>query len=171
MNVKVRSSRAIAGTLAVVGGAAALAIPVATASASAGTVHGGTLPLPVGALLFPFAPPTLPSNCPFDLNGVFVLTGNGVSYGTGNKNGDWGGGTATGAAVLMEADTVIYTGHATAWFGGGNNARGQQEIAETFTFNGTSATDGSSLSFHINWQATQNANGTITAVTNNVSCS
>ena len=46
-----------------------------------------------------------------------------VSHGTQNKNGDWGGETAEGPAVLATSGgTAQYTGHLTEWGGGGQNS-------------------------------------------------
>jgi hypothetical protein len=101
-----------------------VASPAFATPGQTGSVAGLTFdlgPSPVG----------LPASCPFandDANFVF-LSGNGVMHGSSNKNGDWGGETATGTAQFYENDgennVLIDTGHLTIWGGGGNNAKGQ----------------------------------------------
>lgn len=120
---------------------------------------------------------TIPSNCPSFLstdNWILAFTGgNSVSHGTINKNGDWGGGTAEGPAILTSSDgTTQYTGHVTEWFGGGQNSNPggaptqQSEGGFTLTFNGVGPAG--SLSIHIDTHSTTNNAGTPTANTFNV---
>lgn len=138
---------------------AALTVPAATASAAAQTAS-----IPAGSAfdLGP-SPVPLPAACPFangDANFVF-MSGSAVSYGTENANGDWGGETLTGPAVLFEDTTAIAAGHLTIWFGGGNNARGQSEGALTVNFAG-SGSDGT-VELHVSGQMAVNALGRPTA--------
>ena len=131
--------------------------PAAFATAVTGPAAGMTFDLgpdPMG----------LPSNCPFpnsDANFVF-LAGSTVSHDSSNKNGDWGGQTAQGPAAFYEDSTAIATGHLTIWGGGGNNAKGQNEGGLTLNFTSPS------LTIHVNFHGTVNANGTPTANATNV---
>jgi hypothetical protein len=132
--------------------AAFVAAPGAEATAITGSAAGMTFdlgPSPVG----------LPANCSFpnaDANFVF-LSGSTVSHDSSNKNGDWGGQTAQGQAMFFEDSTAIATGHLTIWGGGGNNAQGQNEGGLTLNFTSPS------LSIHVNFHQTVNANGVPTA--------
>jgi hypothetical protein len=117
-------------------------------------------------------PAGLPSNCPFpndDGNFIFI-SGNAVSHGTANANGDWGGQTAEGTATFYENDgttnTPWYTGHLTLWGGGGNNAKSQAVNGNTLDFHGTGAAG--SLDIHANFHQTFNAAGTQTANVENI---
>ena len=111
---------------------------------------------------------TLPSNCPAFLSSdnwlLNFVDGNSVSHGTENKNGDWGGGTAEGTAVLTSSDgTVQYTGHATEWGGGGQNSptgANQTEGGFTTHFNGSGAAG--SIDIHVDSHSTTNNGGTPT---------
>jgi hypothetical protein len=95
------------------------------------------------------------------------VSGNSVAHGTSNKNGDWGGGTATGQAALTTSDnTVQYTGHLTEWGGGGNNKAGQTMGGFTLTFNGTGIAG--SLYIHVTGHMTTNNAGTETVNFQNV---
>lgn len=120
------------------------------------------------------APPfvTFVGNCPDFLSSdpwaVNFTGGNAVMHGTQNKNGDWGGATATGPAVFTTSDgTVQYTGHATAWFGGGQNSNpggpptNQSEQGFTFNFSGTGPAG--TISIHANSHQTTNNAGTPTS--------
>ncbi|HZU75088.1 MAG TPA: hypothetical protein VE990_20190 [Acidimicrobiales bacterium] len=158
------------------------------ASASAATGHGVTLTFNftggdniTSFDLQPVPPPpepqlVIPSNCPFDLNAVFTMVANGVNHQTGNKNGFWAGGTATGPTALSEgAGPALYTGQATVWGGFGTNqsftdTTGQGEEGETFHFHGTSTT-GQSLDVRIDYQFTLNNQGVQTASHEAMTCS
>ena len=118
----------------------------------------------------------IPSNCPTFLTtdswALNFVSGNSVSHGTSNKNGDWGGGTAQGQAELTTSDgTVQYAGHLTEWGGGGNNAGGQTEGGFTLTFNGSGIAG--NLSIHVDGHQSTNNSGTPTAnhMHVNVTCS
>jgi hypothetical protein len=126
----------------------------------------------------PFAPLTIPANCPFDTGAVFTVTGNAVGHGVTNNNGAWFGQTIEGAATLADGDaSPIYAGHLTGWTGFGTNmnqsdATGQIETGLTLDFEGVSTTDPSNtLDVHIDWQGTQNNNGTVTAMLEHFTCS
>ncbi len=111
-------------------------------------------------------PVTVPANCPaflsIDAWTLHFLTGNGIQHFTSNNNGGWGTGTAEGPAVLVTSTgTPEYTGRATVWFGGGNNAGGQTEGGFTLTFNG-SGTAGT-ISIHADEHSTANNRGTPTS--------
>jgi hypothetical protein len=96
---------------------------------------------------------------PWALN---FLDGNAVFHGTENKNGDWGGFTAQGPAVLTSSDqTVQYAGHATEWGGGGNNSGGQSEGGFTLSFNGSGLAG--SISVHAHQHSTTNNAGAPTS--------
>lgn len=117
-------------------------------------------------------PIALPANCPAFLStpdwSLDFTSGNAVGYGTENKNGDWGGGTAEGQAALTTSDgTVQYSGHATLWFGEGNNAGGQTEQVFTLTFNGSGIAG--NIDIHANDQQATNNAGTPTASGSNIS--
>jgi hypothetical protein len=162
---------AAAGALAGAIGLGALA--AAPAGAAPGqTAQGITLPLPLAALQ-PFMGPAVPvpSNCGFDANALFTITGNGTSHGVQNKNGNWGGQTFTGIAVLTDPGNDgfngPYTGQATGWGGGGTNiggddTTGQLEGGQTFHFHGTNGTQ--SLDIVFDWHYTQNDKGVPTAI-------
>jgi hypothetical protein len=115
---------------------------------------------------------TIPSNCPAFLSSdqwlLNFVDGNSVSHGTLNKNGDWGGFTATGPAQLTSSDgTVQYAGHATEWGGGGQNSNPggnptqQSEGGFTLHFNGTGPAG--RISIHVNGHSTTNNSGTPTS--------
>jgi hypothetical protein len=136
--------------------------PAASATAQTADATGMTFdlgPSPVG----------LPSNCTVPNNDAnFVFTsGSAVFHESTNNNGDWGGETVQGTANFYEDSTLIATGHLTIWGGGGNNARGQNEGGLTLNFSSPS------VSIHVNFHGTVNANGTPTANQTNVvvSCS
>jgi len=121
-------------------------------------------------------PVSVPSNCPAFLSTdgwtLNFVSGNGIQHFTANNNGGWGTGTAEGLAVLAMSDgTPEYTGHATEWFGGGNNAGGQTEFGFTLTFHG-SGTAGT-ISIRADQHATTNNGGTPTSNTFNatITCS
>lgn len=139
-----------------------VAIPSSVASANSGAQQlSATIFNPV--ITGP-APVPLPSNCPFPNDSNFSLnfiSGNAVVYGTSNANGNWGGGNAEGTAIFTEGDTVLYTGHLHVWFGGGNNAKAQNEQGFTLDFNGAGA--GGTIAIHANTHVTTNANGTTTS--------
>jgi hypothetical protein len=100
------------------------------------------------------------------------VSGNSVSHGTTNKNGDWGGGTGEGQAVLTTSDgTVQYAGHLTEWGGGGNNKAGQSEGGFTLTFHGSGIAG--NLDIHVDSHSTTNNAGTPTSghQTATVTCS
>jgi hypothetical protein len=107
------------------------------------------------------------TNCPsFILSGDWLLnfvSGNAVSHFTSNNNGDWGGATAEGQAVLSKVSdgTAQYSGHLQVWGGGGNNPGNQTMNGFTVNFQG-SGTAGSIL-IHANMHVTTNNTGTTTA--------
>jgi hypothetical protein len=162
------------GLLAAVLSAGVLVLIVGATAATAGssTVNGTAHCDPsdpacqINPLLTGSGGVTLPGNCPaflttdaWELN---FTSGNAVQHGTENKNGDWGGGTVEGPAILTMSDgTPEYSGHATAWFGGGNNSGGQSEGGFTLTFNG-SGTAGT-ISIHVDQHSTTNNSGTPTS--------
>ena len=170
-------------------GAVVLAAGAVAAYAGGGTFNGTTHCNPgdptCGVMLLTGPPPpfvTIPSSCPAFLSSdAWTLSftgGNSVSHGTLNKNGDWGGGTAEGPAVLASSvGTVEYTGHATEWGGGGQNSdpggdpTQQSENGFTLHFNGSGPAG--SLDIHVDMHSTTNNAGTPTSnITNvNVSCS
>jgi hypothetical protein len=135
--------------------------PSATA-AFAGAVHAD--PSTLGPIDIGPSPVGVPANCPFP-NGdsSFAFTsGHAVLYGTSNKNGDWGGGTAEGPGVFMENGTPLYQGHLSYWTGGGNNIQGQNQGSFTLDFNGTGLSDPSqNVSIHLNAGSATPAHGTI----------
>jgi hypothetical protein len=111
-------------------------------------------------------PVAVPSNCPAFLStdawSLAFLSGNGIQHFTSNNNGGWGTGTGEGpAALTTSTGTVEYTGHATVWFGGGNNSGGQSEGGFTLTFNG-SGTAGT-ISIHADQHSTTNNGGAPTS--------
>jgi hypothetical protein len=169
--------------------AVCLATGVTTAVAGSGTINGTSHCNPsdplcsVNPLLTGPPPPfvTIPANCPAFLStdawNLNFVDGNAVSHGTLNKNGDWGGFTAEGPAVLTSSDgTIQYSGHATAWGGGGQNSNPggdptqQSENGFTLHFNGSGSAG--KVSIHIDQHSTTNNSGTPTNnFTNvNVSC-
>ena len=169
-------------------GALVLAAGVVTAHAGSSTINGtghcnpadplcGATPLLTGP-----PPPfvSIPSNCPAfistDTWALNFVDGQAVYHGTQNKNGDWGGFTATGPAELASSDgTVQYAGHATEWGGGGQNSNPggnptqQSETGFTLHFNGTGPAG--SISIHVNGHSTTNNSGTPTSNHMNVSVS
>jgi hypothetical protein len=105
------------------------------------------------------------------------VSGNAVSYGTSNKNGDWGGGNAEGQGVLQNSvGTIEYSGHLHAWFGGGtnssaNNTKQQSEQGFTLSFNGSGIAGNITINAHMH-MTTNNLGVTTTSVLNaNVTCS
>jgi hypothetical protein len=151
-----------------------LAAGVSVANAGGSTLNGTTHCNPAdplcgfNPLLTGPAPPfvTFIGSCPdFLATATWALNftgGNSVFHGTQNKNGDWGGATATGPAVLTSSDgTVQYSGHATEWFGGGNNSGGQSEGGFTTNFNGSGVAG--AISIHAHGHSTTNNAGTQTS--------
>jgi hypothetical protein len=122
----------------------------------------------------PVIPFAIPGSCPFDATGQFLMTGgNALLHSTSNNNGDWGGGTAEGPAILSwSSSATTYTGRLTTWGGSGGNGTGQFETGETFTFNGTSnAPLPQSLTVQIHWHATGSASRNIGAISSSFTCS
>jgi hypothetical protein len=111
--------------------------------------------------------PTFLYSDPWALN---FVDGNSVSHGTLNKNGDWGGATATGPAVLTDGDTLEYSGQATVWGGGGQNSNpggpptNQSAGGFTFHFNGSGPAG--TISIHLHSHQTTNNSGTTTSSVN-----
>ena len=143
---------------------AAISVAALPASAAAQTVASpaGT-PFDLGP-----SPVALPSSCAFpnaDFNFVFG-SGSAVFHDTANANGDWGGETLQGPAVLYDGTTAIAAGHLTVWMGGGNNARGQNEGGLTLSYTGMGP-DGS-VQIHVNGHSTVNALGQPTSNVLNV---
>jgi hypothetical protein len=121
-------------------------------------------PLPPGV--------TIPANCPAFLSTdawtLNFVGGNSVSHGTLNKNGDWGGETAEGPAVLMSSDgTVQYSGHATEWGGGGQNSNPggdpTQQSEGGFTFHFIGSGPAGNIDIHAHQHSTTNNSGTPTS--------
>lgn len=171
MSTKARSA-AVVATL-VLGLMTSIGVAWAAPGAPSGAVHGDpTLANPV--ITGP-APVTLPGNCPAFLSSdpwVLDFTGGGnlVSYGTINKNGDWGGANAQGPAALSSSDgTVQYSGHLHVWFGGGQNSNPggpptqQSETGFTLAFNGSGIAG--NVTINANMHSTTNNNG---VTTNNI---
>jgi hypothetical protein len=151
-------------------GAAGLALTAAVGlyaapafgSAQTSSIPAGT-PFDIGP-----SPVGLPASCPFpngDANFVFA-GGSTVSHDSQNANGDWGGVTLQGPATLYEDSTPIAQGHLTVWFGGGNNARGQNEGGFTVDYTGSGSAG--SVEIHANGQTTVPANSSTGAPTANV---
>ena len=155
----------------------------AFASATNGTTHCDPSNAICGLNPVLTGPPppfvTIPANCPSFLStdawSLDFVSGNAVSHGTSNKNGDWGGVTAEGQAVLTTHDgTAQYAGHLTEWGGGGQNSpsgTNQTEGGFTLTFHGSGVAG--NLSIHADSHSTTNNSGTPTANHNSaiVSCS
>jgi hypothetical protein len=182
---------AAAGALTGAVGVGLLAAPVGaapgqTAKGVTVTAYVGTDPTP-GPTSFSLQPPAftgitvpVPGNCPFDANAFITITGNAVGHGTINKNGDWGGNTIEGTAVLTDpgndAFTGPFNGHATGWGGGGQNSNpggpplNQGETGQTFTFNGTDGS-GNALTVTFDWHFTQNNLGQLQPPTIIFTCS
>ena len=173
-----------AGALTIGTSATVLSATSAFASPSNGVTNGTTHCDPSDPLcganpVLQGPPPPfvlIPSNCPSFLStdawSLDFVGGNAVSHGTTNKNGDWGGFTATGQAVLTTSDgTVQYAGHLTEWGGGGNNKAAQTEGGFTLTFNGTGIAG--NLTIHVDSHSTTNNGGTPTSGHNSatVTCS
>jgi hypothetical protein len=155
----------------------ALFTPGASASSSVvnGTVHCNAGDVACGANPVLTGPPppfvTIPTNCPSFLStdawSLDFTSGNTVFHGTENKNGDWGGFTAEGWAVLTDSHgTVEFAGHLTEWGGGGNNSGGQTAGGFTLTFNGSGIAG--SLSIRVTGHTTTNNAGTPTSNFQNV---
>lgn len=152
----------------------AMTILAPAASASSGTTNGTghcdpSSPICGANPVLQGPPPpfvTIPANCPAFLSAdnwtLAFVSGNSVSHGTTNKNGDWGGFTAEGQAVLTTSDnTVQYAGHLTELGGFGNNSAGQTEGGFTLTFNGSGIAG--NLTIHVDSHSTTNNSGTPTS--------
>jgi hypothetical protein len=154
-------------------GAGAVAfIGVVGLSGVAGATAAQKLPATVFNPAITGPPPpgvTIPANCPAFLSSdswsLNFVSGNGVGYGTMNKNGDWGGGNAEGVGVLSTSDcTPVYQGHLHVWFGQGENSltgANQTETGFTLSFNGTGSPG--SLTINAHMHSTTNNAGTPTA--------
>ena len=156
----------------------------ATAAFAGGSTQNGTThcnpadPLcAVNPLLTGPAPPfvTFVGNCPAFLTtddwALNLTDGHALSHFTQNKNGDWGGETANGPAVLTSSDgTVQYTGKATLWGGGGQNSNpggpptNQSTDGFTFHFNGSGPAG--TITIHAHSHQTTNNAGTPTSNVN-----
>jgi hypothetical protein len=124
---------------------------------------------PVPAIAF-----AIPASCPFDATAQFLMTGgNAVLHSTSNNNGDWGGGTAAGPAILSwSGSATTYSGQLATWGGSGGNTTGQFELGETFTFHGMSNdSTPQPLTVKIHWHGTGSASRNITAITSSFTCS
>ena len=135
-------------------------------------------PIPQGVVI--------PANCPaFFTQGQWEIDftdGNAHDHFTVNKNGDWGGGTANGPATFYVdnpdgSQTVEYTGHATEWFGGGQNSNPNgdptQQSVNSFTVHFNGSGPAGTLDLHANMHTTtNNANVQTANILNaNVRCS
>ena len=164
----------------------ALVIPTAFASSNNGTTFNGTThcdptapPDPNNFAcgqnpIFSGPPPSfviIPPNCPPFLSSdnwvLNYVSGTSVAHFTQNKNGDWAGGTVEGPAVLTTSDgTVQYSGHATQWFGTGQNSNPGGTPTNQSMFGTTEHFQGSgpagTLSIHVQGHATTNNAGTPT---------
>lgn len=102
--------------------------------------------------------------------GTLTETVNDIFHGTINKTGSWFTGTIEGWFTFVPDDPskATYTGHFATWFGDENNLRNDVEHA-TLNIHGTGS-DGSTLRFHENAQATMNANGVITVSFDRATC-
>jgi hypothetical protein len=173
MKPRIVAALLAAGVLCLAAGAAAA---YAGGSTQNGTMHCNSADPLCGfnPLLTGPAPPfvTVIGSCPdFLFTDDWALSftdGNGVFHLTQNKNGDWGGGTANGPAVLTTSDnTVQYTGRATQWFGGGQNSNpagpptNQSASGFTFHFNGSGPAG--TISIHANSHQTTNNAGMLTS--------
>lgn len=154
--------------LAIAGLTCAAALGVGVASSSATAQHAPAAAL--GVFDLGTAPFSIPANCPFTNEnfGFQFLSGNAVEHEETNKNGDWGGDTIEGTAQFgVVGDdgslTAWYQGRLTTWEGGGNNAGGQTEFGETFTFHGSSVGGSGTLDVHFHIHATTNDAGVLTA--------
>ena len=186
----VRIGSRLAGAVIVLGGVLGVGLTAAPAWGAALTGHNaesvadfgysgipGAFNLNAGFGMAPFDPSKV--GCPFDSTVAFVMVGNGVEHMTWNKNGFWGGGTATGPTTLETSDgTPLYVGQATVWSGGGTNIApgeqvGQFEIGETFHFHGTASDPKSSwpkLDVTLDYHLTVNNNGTPTNMSEDLTC-
>ena len=157
-----------------------LAAGITTAYAGSPTTNGTTHCNPGDPLcgfnpILTGPPPpgvTIPANCPAFLSTdtwtLNFVDGNSVSHGTVNKNGDWGGGTAEGPAVLQTSDgTIQYTGHETVWGGGGQNSNPggnpTQQSVNGFTVHFIGSGPTGSIDIHAHSHSTTNNAGTPTA--------
>lgn len=145
-------------------GAASSGLLVLFGSAASAETRGGST---VHVNQFAFPLPPVSGTCSL-LNGDVIVwtSANGVLHSETNNNGDWGGGTVTGAALLIGTDgsTVLDQGTATGWSGGGNNAGAQSEGGTTIEFRGAV------YSFHIDFHVTTNNAGTPTAFVDHAHC-
>lgn len=186
----VRRATRLASAAILLGGVFGVGLTAAPAFGAAMTGHGVTTIFDFGASGMTGAfnlnagPPfdafdPVAAGCPFDDTVAFVIVGNGVDHMSGNKNGFWAGGTATGPTTLEASDgTPLYLGQATGWGGigtniGGSDETGQFEVGETFHFHGVAAdpenpqqTVDVTLSYH----ATVNNNGSLTNMKESLSC-
>ena len=165
--------------------AASLAVMVTAVPAFAGqTQHVTGIVFPLGG-----GGSGPPPGCPVQSgpNAIVSDTGHGVFHGETNKNGDWGGQTFEGTAVLESVPggfdgngnpvgpvTPLYQGHLTVWGGGGNNAAGQTESGLTLTFHGTavagSPAPSATIDIRLDGHTTTNNSGATTANFMNISC-
>ena len=166
--------------------AAGVSVAYAGGSTLNGTTHCNTADPLCGfnPILVGPAPPfvTFVGSCPAFLStdawALNFIDGNGVSHGTLNKNGAWGGETGNGSAVLTSSDgTVQYAGKATLWGGGGQNSNpdgpptNQSTDGFTFHFNGSGPAG--TITIHAHSHQTTNNAGTLTSNVNaaTVTCS
>jgi len=165
--LRVTTLVAIAAAFSLFGSSEAWAAP----GASSGAV--GIDPTLINPVVTGPPPVTLAANCPAFLSSDdwalnFTGGGNAVSYGTENKNGDWGGANAEGPASLsMSTGAVEYSGHLHVWFGGGQNSdpnappTNQSEQGFTLSFNGSGIAG--NISINANIHGTTNNKGVTTS--------
>lgn len=102
---------------------------------------------------------------------TITLVVNDVFHGTINKTGSWFTGTIEGTFTMVPITYPAepsYSGHFATWFGDENNLRNSVEHS-TFNLHGVGS-DGSTLQFHLNDQATVNANGVVTVSFTHARC-
>src|SRR5579862_1265634 len=166
----------VAAVLAALALVAGVSVAYAGGSTQNGTTHCNPASPACGfnPILTGPAPPfvTFVGSCPdFVTTDTWALNftgGNAVIHGTQNKNGDWGGETANGPAVLTTSDGAVqYTGKATEWGGGGQNSNpgGQptNQSVNGFTFHFNGSGPAGTISIHAHSHQTTNNAGTVTS--------
>jgi hypothetical protein len=141
-----------------------------------GTTHSSSFFFPLGG---GHAPASCQALIAFPV-AIVSDDGHGVSHGTLNNNGGWGGSTFTGPATMYSLNqdgslgAAQYVGRVTEWDGGGQNTLSglnQTEGGITLTFQGISVSNPSqTLHLHFNAHMTTNNSGTPTATVDNGSC-
>ncbi len=134
------------------------------------TFHDAPMTMPVAAI-----------DCPLASAGMVTLTYNGVMHVTNDSSGGihltftatgnftFTPGTFNDGIFVPNPSGLMFTGHATFWFGGNLASSGTTVFSSTFSAHGV-GTDGSTFGFNGVMHVTFNPDGTPTGAVMNLVC-